>query len=111
MAATVNRWDYSGVLQKILRSEFGDEYLGNYAQIIDDVTGNTLVSCSTMDKEVKDKISVSNNCEASSFVGEVIAKRSIQNKISSVKFDRGGRIYHGRIKALADAARKEGLNF
>ena len=82
-----------------------------YAQIIDDVSGNTLVSCSTMDKEVKDKISVSNNCEASSFVGEVIAKRSIQNKISSVKFDRGGRIYHGRIKALADAARKEGLNF
>ena len=82
-----------------------------YAQVIDDVTGNTLVSCSTLDKEVKNKISSGNTCEASIFVGEIIAKRSIENKITSVNFDRGGRIYHGRIKALADAARKEGLNF
>jgi len=82
-----------------------------YAQIIDDVTGNTLVSCSTLDKEVKDIISSSNYCEASTVVGEIIAKRSIKNKINSVNFDRGGRLYHGRVKALADAARKEGLNF
>jgi len=82
-----------------------------YAQIIDDVSGNTLVSCSTLDKEIKDMISSSRTCEASIFVGEIIAKRSIQNKISSVSFDRGGRVYHGRIKALADAARKEGLKF
>ncbi len=82
-----------------------------YAQIIDDVTGNTLVSCSTLDKEVKDIISSSNSCEASTVVGEIIAKRSIKNKINSVNFDRGGRLYHGRVKALADAARKEVLNF
>jgi large subunit ribosomal protein L18 len=82
-----------------------------YAQIIDDVTGNTLVSCSTLDKEVKAIIGSSNSCEASTVVGEIIAKRSIRNKINSVNFDRGGRLYHGRVKALADAARKEGLNF
>jgi large subunit ribosomal protein L18 len=82
-----------------------------YAQIIDDVTGNTLVSCSTLDKEVKAIVSSTNSCEASTIVGEIIAKRSIQNKINSVNFDRGGRLYHGRVKALADAARKEGLNF
>jgi large subunit ribosomal protein L18 len=82
-----------------------------YAQIIDDVTGNTLVSCSTLDKEVKDIISSSNSCEASTVVGEIIAKRSIKSKINYVNFDRGGRLYHGRVKALADAARKEGLNF
>ena len=60
-----------------------------YAQIIDDVTGNTLVSCSTMDKEVKDKISVSNNCEASSFVGEVIAKRSIHLQLLLIQEQKG----------------------
>jgi large subunit ribosomal protein L18 len=82
-----------------------------YAQIIDDVSGNTLISCSTLDKEVKEKIASASTCEASTFVGEILAKRSLQNKIHSVNFDRGGRIYHGRVKALADAARKEGLNF
>jgi large subunit ribosomal protein L18 len=64
-----------------------------------------------LDKEVKAIISSSNSCEASTVVGEIIAKRSIKNKINSVNFDRGGRLYHGRVKALADAARKEGLNF
>lgn len=82
-----------------------------YAQVIDDVSGKTLVSCSTLDKEVKTKIASGRTCEASTLVGEVIAKRSIENKIDRVNFDRGGRLYHGRIKALADAARKEGLNF
>ena len=82
-----------------------------YAQVIDDVTGKTLVSCSTLDNEVKTMITSGNTCEASILVGEVIAKRSMQNKIDRVNFDRGGRLYHGRIKALADAARKEGLNF
>ena len=80
-----------------------------YAQVIDDVSGNTLVSCSTLDKEVKAKIASGRTCEASTLVGEVIAKRSIENKIDRVNFDRGGRLYHGRIKALADAARKKGL--
>ena len=71
----------------------------------------TLISCSTLDKEVKSTIEAGNTCQASTRVGEVIAKRSLANKIAKVNFDRGGRIYHGRIKALADAARKEGLNF
>ena len=61
--------------------------------------------------KVKAKIASGRTCEASTLVGEVIAKRSIENKIDRVNFDRGGRLYHGRIKALADAARKEGLNF
>ena len=82
-----------------------------YAQVIDDVSGNTLVSCSTLDKEVKAKITSGSTCEASTLVGQVIAKRLIESKIDRVNFDRGGRLYHGRIKALADAARKEGLNF
>lgn len=82
-----------------------------YAQVIDDVSGNTLVSCSTLDKEIKEKISSGSTCEASIFVGEIIAKRSKENKIDKVNFDRGGRVYHGRVKALAEAARKEGLNF
>ena len=82
-----------------------------YAQVIDDVSGTTLVSCSTLDKEVKATIEAGNTCQASTRVGEIIAKRSLENKIAKVNFDRGGRIYHGRIKALADAARKEGLNF
>ena len=82
-----------------------------YAQVIDDNNGNTLVSCSTLDKEVKSKFPSGDTCEASILVGEIIARRSIENKISTVNFDRGGRVYHGRIKALADAARKEGLNF
>jgi len=62
-----------------------------YAQVIDDVSGNTLVSCSTLDKEVKEKISSGSTCEASTFVGEIIAKRSKENKIETVKFDRGGK--------------------
>ena len=82
-----------------------------YAQVIDDISGNTLVSCSTLDKEIREKISSGNTCEASTFVGEIIAKRSKENKIDKVNFDRGGRVYHGRVKALAEAARKEGLNF
>jgi len=82
-----------------------------YAQVIDDNNGNTLFSCSTLDKEGKSKFPSGDTCEASSLVGEIIARRSIENKISTVNFDRGGRVYHGRIKALADAARKEGLNF
>ena len=68
-----------------------------YAQIIDDTLGKTIVSSST--------------CEASQAVGRDIAKKSLENKISTVVFDRGGRLYHGRIKALADAAREEGLQF
>jgi len=82
-----------------------------YAQIIDDTVGNTLVSASTLQKDVKAELEKTNNVEAAAYLGTVIAKKAIEKGITSVVFDRGGFIYHGKIKALADAARKAGLNF
>ena len=79
-----------------------------YAQIIDDVAGNTIVSASTLDKEVKTKYA---NKEAAKEVGALIAKRALEKNIKDVVFDRGGYIYHGVVKELADAARNGGLNF
>ena len=82
-----------------------------YAQIIDDTVGNTLVSASTLQKDVKAELEKANNVEAAAYLGTVIAKKAIEKGITSVVFDRGGFIYHGKIKALADAAREAGLNF
>ena len=82
-----------------------------YAQIIDDTVGNTLVSASTLQKDVKAEQEKTNNVEAAAYLGTVIAKKAIEKGITSVVFDRGGFIYHGKIKALADAAREAGLNF
>ena len=82
-----------------------------YAQIIDDTVGNTLVSASTLQKDVKAELEKTNNVEAAAYLGTVIAKKPIEKGITSVVFDRGGFIYHGKIKALADAAREAGLNF
>ena len=82
-----------------------------YAQIIDDTVGNTLVSASTLQKEVKAELEKTNNVDAAAYLGTVIAKRAIEKGITSVVFDRGGFIYHGKIKALADAAREAGLDF
>lgn len=76
------------------------------AQIIDDVTGNTLASASTNSMKIK-----SNNIDAAKKVGEEIALRAIKMNITEVVFDRGGYLYHGRVKALADAAREKGLKF
>ena len=81
---------------------------GVYAQIIDDVKGVTLVSASTLDKDVKTKHA---NKEAAREVGTLIAKRASEKKISNVVFDRGGYIYHGVVKELAEAARENGLKF
>ena len=80
-----------------------------FAQIIDDTKGETLVSASSIDKELKFKNG--GNVEAATKVGELIAKRAKKAKISNVVFDRGGYLYHGRVKALAEAARENGLNF
>lgn len=77
-------------------------------QVIDDVAGKTLVAASTLDKEVKTKAS---NIESAKEVGELVAKRAIKAGIKNVVFDRGGYIYHGKIKALAEAAREAGLEF
>ena len=79
-----------------------------YVQIIDDVAGNTIVSASTLDKEVKTKHA---NKEAAKEVGTLIAKRATEKKITEVVFDRGGYIYHGVVKELAEAAREGGLKF
>jgi large subunit ribosomal protein L18 len=82
-----------------------------YAQIIDDVQGKTLLASSTVDKDIKTLIKSGNTCGASKLVGEAIARKSLENKIQSVVFDRGGRLYHGRVKALAEGAREIGLQF
>ena len=82
-----------------------------YAQIIDDTVGNTLVSASTLQKDVKANLEKTNNVDAATYIGTVIAKRALEKGISSVVFDRGGFIYQGKIKALADAAREAGLEF
>ena len=82
-----------------------------YAQLIDDIQGKTILSSSTIEKSISSEISSSSPCEASIIVGRSIAKKSLEAKIERVVFDRGGRIYHGRIKALAEAAKNEGLNF
>ena len=82
-----------------------------YAQIIDDTVGNTLVSASTLQKEVKAELEKTNNVDAAAYLGTVIAKRAIEAGITTVVFDRGGFIYQGKIKALADAAREAGLEF
>ena len=82
-----------------------------YAQIIDDTVGRTLVSASTTQKEVKAELEKTNNVDAAAYLGTVIAKRAIEAGIKEVVFDRGGFIYRGKVKALADAAREAGLEF
>ena len=83
-----------------------------YAQVIDDDAQQTICAASTVDKELKkDSGKSSSNCAASSDVGALLAKRAIKKGIKQVVFDRGGNIYHGRVKALAEAARKGGLKF
>ena len=82
-----------------------------YAQIIDDVAGNTLVAASTLEKEVGAKLEKTNNVEAAAYVGTVVANRAIEKGIKEVVFDRGGFLYHGKVAALAEAAREAGLEF
>lgn len=82
-----------------------------YVQVIDDTTHSTLVSASTVDPEVKGKIAAGSNCSAASEVGKLIASRAKAKGISQVVFDRGGNLYHGRVAALAEAAREGGLDF
>jgi large subunit ribosomal protein L18 len=82
-----------------------------YAQVIDDTTGVTLVAASTQDQELKAAIGNGGNVEAARKVGELIAKRAKEKGVIQVVFDRGGYLYHGRVQALADAAREAGLEF
>ncbi|HJA71636.1 MAG TPA: 50S ribosomal protein L18 [Candidatus Lachnoclostridium stercoravium] len=82
-----------------------------YAQIIDDTVGHTLVAASTVEKAVKEELQYTDNVEAAAYIGTLIAKRALEKGISTVVFDRGGFVYHGKVKALADAAREAGLVF
>ena len=82
-----------------------------YAQLIDDADSKTICSASTLDAEFRATGKVGSNKEAAEFVGELIGKRAIEAGVTEVTFDRGGRIYHGRVKALADGARNAGLKF
>ena len=82
-----------------------------YAQIIDDTAGNTLVAASTLEKEVKAELEKTNNVDAAAYVGTVIAKRALEKGITTVVYDRGGYLYHGKVAALAEAAREAGLIF
>ncbi|HXK71826.1 MAG: 50S ribosomal protein L18 [Clostridia bacterium] len=82
-----------------------------YAQVIDDTKGYTLVSASTMDPSLKGTLKNGSNLEAAKQVGTLVAKKALEKGIKSVIFDRGGYVYHGKIKALADAAREAGLEF
>ena len=82
-----------------------------YAQIIDDTVGHTLVAASTVEKDVKAEIEHTNDVAAAAYLGTVIAKKALDKGIKTVVFDRGGFVYQGKIKALAEAAREAGLEF
>jgi large subunit ribosomal protein L18 len=82
-----------------------------YAQVIDDIKGETLVSASSLEKEMRTTLKTGANIEAAKVVGKQVAARAASKGIKHVVFDRGSYLYHGRIKALADAAREGGLNF
>ena len=82
-----------------------------YAQIIDDTVGNTLVAASTAEKAVKAELEKTNDVDAAAYVGKVIAERALEKGIKTVIYDRGGFVYHGKVQALADAAREAGLEF
>jgi large subunit ribosomal protein L18 len=80
-------------------------------QVIDDTKGTTLISASSLDADIKSKVSTGGNVEAAKMVGALVAKKAQDKGIIEVVFDRGGFLYHGRVKALADAARETGLKF
>ncbi len=82
-----------------------------YAQLIDDTNGRTVVSASTLEAPLKTELETGGNIEAAKKVGEMIAKKALEKGIKNVVFDRGGNIYHGRVKAVADGAREAGLEF
>jgi len=100
----------SGTLERPRLNVFrSDKHI--YAQVIDDAAGHTLASASTVDLEVRDTTKGKNKTEQAKLVGKVVAERAIDAGVKLVVFDRGGYMYHGRVKALADAAREAGLEF
>ncbi len=82
-----------------------------YAQVIDDITGNTLVSASTYEKDVKEKSKFENKVAGANYIGKLVGERAVSKGIKKVVFDRNGFLYHGRIKAVSEGARESGLKF
>jgi large subunit ribosomal protein L18 len=82
-----------------------------YAQVVDDSVGHTLVSASSLDAEIRDKVTGKRKTESAELVGSLVAQRALNKGVKQIAFDRGGYKYHGRVKALAEAARKAGLDF
>lgn len=82
-----------------------------YAQVINDEEGTTIASASTLDKDIVAKVAELNKTEAAKLIGEEVARRALEKGVKSVVFDRGGYLYHGRVKSLADSARENGLDF
>ena len=82
-----------------------------YAQVIDDLKGETLASASSLEKSMRESGNTGANIDAAKAVGKLLAERAVKNGVTEVVFDRGGYLYHGRVKALADAARESGLSF
>ena len=82
-----------------------------YAQLVDDISARTILSSSTMDKEVKARFAYGGNVKAADFLGEVFGRRAKEKGINKIVFDRAGYLYHGRIKAFAESLRKAGLEF
>lgn len=82
-----------------------------YAQVVDDTTGRTLVAASSVDKELRGALKSGTNADSAKIVGEAVGRRAIEKGVTEVVFDRGGRLYHGRVKSLADGARSAGLKF
>ncbi len=82
-----------------------------YAQVIDDLAGKTVAAASSLDKELKEKVKVGGDKAAAAEVGRLVAARAVAKGVTTVVFDRGGYVFHGRVKALADAAREGGLQF
>ena len=104
------RNSFSGTPERPRLSVFrSDKHM--YAQIIDDTVGKTLVSASTLQKDVKAQLENTDDVAAAAYLGTVIGKKAVEAGIEEVVFDRGGYIYHGKVKALADAAREAGLKF
>jgi large subunit ribosomal protein L18 len=117
-ALNIRRWRRTNRVRKGIRGDASrprlSVYRSNahlYCQVVDDESGRTLASASTRDKDLRERVSKSGNCEAAKLVGEVIAQRAQAAGITQVKFDRGRYKYHGRVAELAEAARAAGLSF
>ena len=82
-----------------------------YAQLIDDIKGETIVAASSLEKDIKEQVESCGSKEAAMLVGKAVAKRAVEKGIAEVTFDRGGYLYHGRVKSLAEGAREAGLKF